>query len=195
MRLGVMITLSLVTTSSALAFGQFESEVPNGSEVSCAGCHERIGGGAPWNACGDELFVANDGTADNRDSVDAFAASFVWWNEAICNADSDAAGQTNGEELGDPDCVWSGGAPARTTAISTPGSAQSTSSNPTGGAEGKSVIQRNISHGVQSIQGRICRSRLLTIPTTGLAHTPSRKRAAMSVKYWNSPGLPMTVTE
>ncbi len=136
MRLGVMITLSLVTTSSALAFGQFDSEVPNGSEVSCAGCHERIGGGAPWNAFGDALFVANGGTADNAGSIDAFADSFVWWNEAICNADSDGDGQTNGEELGDPDCVWSGGAPARTTDISNPGSAQSTSTNARGGAGG-----------------------------------------------------------
>ena len=28
------------------------------------------------------------------------------WTEALCHMDSDGDGRTNGEELGDPDCVW-----------------------------------------------------------------------------------------
>ena len=37
------------------------------------------------------------------------------WNRALCMADSDGDGATNGEELGDPNCVWVyGGAPEST---------------------------------------------------------------------------------
>merc|ERR1719502_1078584 len=31
------------------------------------------------------------------------------WTEALCKMDSDGDGQTNGEELGDPCCLWSRG--------------------------------------------------------------------------------------
>jgi uncharacterized protein (TIGR03382 family) len=129
--------LALTTSSSAFAFSDFAREIPNGGRVSCAGCHERAGGGPPWNAFGDLLFTTNGGTADDRDSVDAFGDSFIWWNAAICNADSDGDGQTNGQELGDPECVWTGGAAARTTDISNPGSDASTSNDPDGGGGGE----------------------------------------------------------
>ena len=40
------------------------------------------------------------------------------WNEYICRADSDRDGLSNGEELGDPDCVWRPGAtPAQVNQI------------------------------------------------------------------------------
>ena len=28
------------------------------------------------------------------------------WSETLCSMDSDGDGRSNGEELGDPDCVW-----------------------------------------------------------------------------------------
>ena len=31
------------------------------------------------------------------------------WNECLCRRDSDGDGLTNGEELGDPNCVWEAG--------------------------------------------------------------------------------------
>ena len=44
------------------------------------------------------------------------------WTEDFCNADTDEDGKTNGEELGDPNCVWvEEGTPARTTDITHPG--------------------------------------------------------------------------
>ena len=44
------------------------------------------------------------------------------WTPALCNMDSDGDGQTNGEELGDPHCVWTvGDIPARTVDITHPG--------------------------------------------------------------------------
>ena len=50
---------------------------------------------------------------------------FLQWNAALCRKDSDGDGLTNGQELGDPDCVWKKGeAPQRTTDITHPGMAK-----------------------------------------------------------------------
>ena len=57
----------------------------------------------------------------------AFEAEGKRWTEALCRADSDGDGLTNGEELGDPCCTWrEGQAPARSTDISDPALAEST---------------------------------------------------------------------
>ena len=46
----------------------------------------------------------------------------VQWNVALCQLDSDGDGMTNGQELGDPNCVWTeGNAPKRTDNITHPG--------------------------------------------------------------------------
>ena len=51
-----------------------------------------------------------------------YTSCFKVWDECICRADSDGDGKSNGEELGDPECVWKPGqAPARTTDITHPG--------------------------------------------------------------------------
>ena len=31
------------------------------------------------------------------------------WTTALCNADSDGDGVSNGAELGDPNCIWTAG--------------------------------------------------------------------------------------
>ena len=55
-------------------------------------------------------------------SLQALRDAGFSWTSTLCNADSDGDGQTNGEELGDPDCVWREGTqPAMTTGISHPG--------------------------------------------------------------------------
>ena len=52
-------------------------------------------------------------------------ACCLQWNAALCRKDSDGDGLTNGQELGDPDCVWTKGqAPQRTTSITHPGMAK-----------------------------------------------------------------------
>lgn len=52
------------------------------------------------------------------------------WTKALCNKDSDNDGFTNGQELGDPCCLWTAGKPTklRTTQLSHPGLATSTNS-------------------------------------------------------------------
>ncbi|GFR82423.1 temptin, partial [Elysia marginata] len=43
------------------------------------------------------------------------------WTQALCEKDSDGDGLTNGQELGDPDCVWTiGTTPARSTDLTHP---------------------------------------------------------------------------
>ena len=41
-------------------------------------------------------------------SVQYFKNQNKQWNKALCMADSDGDGLTNGEELGDPHCTWPG---------------------------------------------------------------------------------------
>jgi len=44
------------------------------------------------------------------------------WTKTLCMMDSDNDGRTNGEELGDPKCVWKvGDTPERTTGVTNPG--------------------------------------------------------------------------
>ncbi|EGZ08188.1 hypothetical protein PHYSODRAFT_527282 [Phytophthora sojae] len=54
----------------------------------------------------------------------AFEESGTEWTKELCEADSDEDGQTNGQELGDPCCVWvEGGTPQWTEGVSHPGDA------------------------------------------------------------------------
>lgn len=44
------------------------------------------------------------------------------WTRELCQKDSDGDGRTNGEELGDPNCVWRvGDIPTSSTGLSHPG--------------------------------------------------------------------------
>merc|ERR1712039_677565 len=57
----------------------------------------------------------------------AFQAEGRQWTKALCEQDSDGDGQSNGLELGDPNCDWTLGAtPARAVDISHPGFRDST---------------------------------------------------------------------
>ena len=50
------------------------------------------------------------------------------WSKALCEADSDGDGQTNGFELGDPNCCWNeGDTPKFSTELSHPGKSTSKS--------------------------------------------------------------------
>jgi hypothetical protein len=52
------------------------------------------------------------------------------WTKELCEADSDSDGQTNGQELGDPCCIWTPGADDKLqwrTGMSNPGNKSSTS--------------------------------------------------------------------
>lgn len=70
------------------------AQVPNGSLIGCALCHNSPSGGDARNAFG--LTVQN-GFLSGRDVV---------WGAELAAIDSDGDGATNGEELLDPDGSW-----------------------------------------------------------------------------------------
>ncbi|GFS14086.1 temptin precursor [Elysia marginata] len=62
------------------------------------------------------------GAGTNNAFGSDFAVAGRKWTEAFCNADSDGDGLSNGQELGDPECVWRvGEKPSRTEDITHPG--------------------------------------------------------------------------
>ena len=99
-----LITLVLAATSSLLLFQPtharpyFRDRIPNGRNVpnpyipgsvwSGVG-HFNVGGGGPRNPFGLD-----------------FAAEGFTWTVDLCEMDSDNDGRTNGQELGDPNCIW-----------------------------------------------------------------------------------------
>jgi len=76
------------------------SKVPYGSKYSCNTCHTN-GGGSPLNPFG--LDVESRVTPDGTE---------VFWGPELAALDSDGDGFTNGEELQDPDGLWSEGSPS-----------------------------------------------------------------------------------
>ena len=105
-----------VLAGAASGFQSFQSAIPNGANV--------VRNGASWPGVG---HTASSGGGARNDFGAAFAAAGNTWTTALCQADSDGDGQSNGFELGDPSCVWTtGGTPERTTDISHPGFADST---------------------------------------------------------------------
>ena len=89
------ILLQLAVLSNA--FSSYRSLLPNGfaadradSGINCAGLgHIACAGQGPRNPFGI-----------------AFANAGYEWTKELCNADSDGDGLTNGQELGDPYCLW-----------------------------------------------------------------------------------------
>src|SRR5206468_1560801 len=83
--------VALLTT----AYPAFQSSIPNGANV--------YRNGMPWPGVGHE---AQYGGGPRNPFGNAFAAAGYQWTWALCQADSDSDGFTNGAELGDPTCVW-----------------------------------------------------------------------------------------
>ncbi|XP_060084217.1 tyramine beta-hydroxylase-like [Ylistrum balloti] len=99
---------------SVLAFPRFQNEIPSGGEVPHPCKVNYI-----WRGVG-HLNPLGGGDR-NPFGVDFNEAGNIW-TTSLCRKDSDGDGKTNGEELGDPDCVWSKGTtPAVTVGISHPG--------------------------------------------------------------------------
>ncbi|XP_062583183.1 uncharacterized protein LOC134244942, partial [Saccostrea cucullata] len=95
-----------------VSFPQFQSQIPNGQNVPHP-CNDKA-----WSAVGH----ANPNGGHERNPFgNDFAALGMTWNEALCRADSDGDGMSNGEELGDPNCTRSQGQPFPSTPVSHPG--------------------------------------------------------------------------
>ena len=114
-------TLLLALLPCASGHSTYAKLIPNGENV-------RDARGRVWRGVGhtaatpdDVRNFAQDGYARNRFGLH-FAAERFAWTEALCKMDSDGDGLTNGEELGDPHCLWRPGLlPSRVTNITHPG--------------------------------------------------------------------------
>merc|ERR1712032_421636 len=92
--------------------------IPNGGKVQPSG--------TPWPDVG---HLASEGGGWRNPFGEAFARAGYRWTAELCAEDSDGDGQSNGSELGDPDCHWhEGDIPDRTSEISHPGFKDSTTS-------------------------------------------------------------------
>ena len=117
--------LAILPQAAVLGHAQYMNLIPNG--------HNLGGGGAlAWHAVG---HVSPDprhhvdyllgGFGRNMFGTDFRAAKYQWTKQ-LCQLDSDGDGATNGQELGDPHCVWRVGfEPARSFNLSHPGFAPS----------------------------------------------------------------------
>jgi len=113
------LLLVLGTVSDVHGYVSFQSAIPNGGSVRR--------NGQPWPGVGH--VEASGGPSPKNLFGDDFIDAGHAWTVALCRLDSDGDGQTNGMELGDPECTWvRGGAPNRTTHISHPGYSDSTTS-------------------------------------------------------------------
>ncbi|XP_067664198.1 dopamine beta-hydroxylase-like [Haliotis asinina] len=98
----------------------YRDRIPNGHNLS----HPCVKGEV-WQGVG-HVNPAGGG-ARNQFGVDFANQGRKWAN--VCNMDSDGDGMTNGQELGDPQCMWTPGAtPTRTTNLTHPGYCDTSSS-------------------------------------------------------------------
>ena len=108
------LLLVCATNHFVLAFNIFRDRIPNGHNVQHPCKTNTV-----WNGVG---HISQQGGGDRNVFGLDFAAAGRTWTRYLCMKDSDGDGQTNGQELGDPQCTWTAGAtPNRTTAITHPG--------------------------------------------------------------------------
>ncbi|KAK3767664.1 hypothetical protein RRG08_022699 [Elysia crispata] len=109
-------SLTLMTVLAPLAVDSYPSNrdrIPNGYRVPDP-CR-------PGRTAQGVGHVLADGGGARNGFGQAFAAA-GGWTSALCNADSDGDGISNGAELGDPNCNWSQGqTPESTSGITHPG--------------------------------------------------------------------------
>jgi len=89
---------------AALAFPSNRYRVPNGFRVPCpdgaVGCKDGICHGLGHMTCYGATKELNPFGKDMKNNDHK-------WDKELCEKDSDGDGLTNGEELGDPCCLWS----------------------------------------------------------------------------------------
>jgi dopamine beta-monooxygenase len=101
----------IIVTHPTNSWQTYQTKIPNGNKVvdddgvlfGGVG-HTRMSGGGKLNPFG-------------RD----FANAGYKWTKSLCEKDSDGDGKTNGQELGDPKCIWKPGETPQHSCTSHPG--------------------------------------------------------------------------
>lgn len=117
-RILVFLLLIAVASTTIIVARSFRvGQVPNGNKNACANCHVNPAGGGPRTVFGTEI--------ENNFLSASGAAGQVQWGPALAKLDSDGDGFTNGEELQDPEGIWTSGqpAPGNPTLVTNPGDA------------------------------------------------------------------------
>ncbi|KAJ8320050.1 hypothetical protein KUTeg_001637 [Tegillarca granosa] len=110
--LNIYFVLILFFLDNVNSYGSYRDRIPNGYAIRHP-CN-----GSPWGGVGH----VRQGGGGPRNKFGLDYARYRDWRQ-ICQLDSDGDGRTNGEELGDPQCVWTGGpAPATNAPITHPDS-------------------------------------------------------------------------
>ncbi|KAL4233043.1 hypothetical protein ACF0H5_007729 [Mactra antiquata] len=97
-----------------MAHPEYQQQIPNGAAVP-----DPCNPGSIWLAVGH--YKPTQHTQQKNPFGQDFIASGHVWTTSLCQADSDGDGATNGEELGDPNCVWTVGATPEQNATGHPG--------------------------------------------------------------------------
>lgn len=107
----ILLLLLLSVMNVTMAYPTYNGNVPNGNSIPPSA----IALGHPNGATKLYTPFANQYVSNGRK-----------WTRALCTADADNDGQSNGLEMGDPCCVWTAGAaPMFTSGLSDPNSAAS----------------------------------------------------------------------
>ncbi|KAL4233044.1 hypothetical protein ACF0H5_007730 [Mactra antiquata] len=132
------LTILYLCVAAVVAYPYYQLQIPNGATVP-----DPCNSGSIWLAVGH--YDPTHHTQEKNPfallqlakififSTKDFAAAGHVWTAALCHKDSDGDGKTNGEELGDPNCVWTVGATAEQKASGHPGIC-----NPVGSCPGQS---------------------------------------------------------
>ncbi|CAL1534325.1 unnamed protein product, partial [Lymnaea stagnalis] len=108
----LVLTLSLL--QCVTSYRLYQANIPNGDAVP-----HPCKANAIWQGVGHFL---DEGTGFRNPFGADFEKEGHIWTTALCQKDSDGDGKTNGQELGDPSCVWTKGTvPSHTTGLSHPG--------------------------------------------------------------------------
>ncbi|KAK7108359.1 temptin-like [Littorina saxatilis] len=101
-----VVLLVLVAATTVLSYPKFKDAIPNGHVVPNP-CYGNPGQDMVWGGVGHKNI---SGGGDLNPFGDTFKADNFTYTMTVCQADSDGDGLTNGQELGDPTCVWTVGA-------------------------------------------------------------------------------------
>ncbi|KAK3604316.1 hypothetical protein CHS0354_025443 [Potamilus streckersoni] len=114
MRYAIILACVIELLEGIRGYQMFQGSIPNG-EIVPNPCKANY----IWRGVGHKNAL---GGGERNPFGLAFYTSGKQWTKALCQLDSDGDGKTNGEELGDPNCVWSQGhSPLKSVGITHPG--------------------------------------------------------------------------
>ncbi|XP_055861100.1 tyramine beta-hydroxylase-like [Biomphalaria glabrata] len=112
--MAIRIIVSVLLASCVTSYRIYQKRIPNGDSVPHPCKANNV-----WEGVG---HFNDEGAGFRNVFGEDFEKEGKIWTEALCRKDSDGDGLTNGQELGDPECVWKENTlPSRHVNITHPG--------------------------------------------------------------------------